>query len=212
MSKEQGEAMTEQQIQTDHFPERAKPVIEAINRIKGLGGEEYEGGTEKARRNPVKSDTGPILTEYARHATQILEMGTAYGLSALYMALASKAQVHTVEFDPTVAEQAQETLDQAGVLASVFSGTVADAAKVLDEKPDSPKFDLVFIDHNKTSYLPDFQAVEAHLADNAVVLADNVLDRWDECGDLVEYLQGREDYEVTILPTQAGLMVAERVE
>ena len=107
--KEQGETM----LNPEHFPESQRKIINLIEKLRGKGGEEYAGSTELARRNPVKDDTGPLLTFLAQNQNplRILEMGTAYGLSAAYLALgAPNARIVTVEFDAEVAQGTQTNL------------------------------------------------------------------------------------------------------
>ena|SRR3990167_273327 len=200
--KEQGETM----LNPEHFPESQRKIINLIEKLRGKGGEEYAGSTELARRNPVKDDTGPLLTFLAQNQNplRILEMGTAYGLSAAYLALgAPNARIVTVEFDAEVAEEAQANLDGAEINAEVFPGTVTQYAAQVD----GGKFGAVFIDHDKKSYLPDFLAVKNQLVPGALVVADNVNDRRAETSDFVEYMYAH--FKPTILPTQAGLLVAQ---
>lgn len=191
-------------LNPNQFPEDQRKIIEAIEKIRGQGGEAYEGSTDLARRNPVKEDTAPLLSAYVQPGMRVFEMGTAYGFSTLHMALGRPESITSVEFEPHVAAEAQTTLQEAEVPAFVFPGTVQEAARRLSPED---KFDLVFIDHDKASYLPDFVALEPHLRPSALILADNVNDRRRECQDFVEYVSGR--YNTVILPTQAGLLVAQ---
>ena len=63
------------------------------------------------------------------------------------------------------------------------------------------------MDHDKGSYLKDFQLLEPKLPPGAVILADNVNDRRSECADFVDYMQQK--YGATILATECGLLVAQ---
>lgn len=188
------------------FREDQREILKVIERIRGQGGEEYSGGSELARRNPVKADTAPILTAYAaiKRPQNVFEMGTAYGFSALHIGLGSpESQIYTIEFNGDVAVEAQQNLDDAGLKSEVYPGTVVEYLDRLDE---DTKYDFVFIDHDKKSYIRDFLLVEQRLAPGALILADNVNDRRRECGDFVDYMI--EKYDATILPTEAGLLVA----
>lgn len=179
-------------------------IHEVINRLKGKGGEEYQGSgsaEHKSRRNPVKEDTFRILTatSFLWQPRRVFEMGTAYGLSACLIGLGSpQSEIITVEFDPEVAQQAQMNLDEAGLNVSVLAKSVA-------EIDDLPALDYVFIDHDKGSYLPDFQHIEQFLASGALVLADNVIDRARETAPFREYVEAK--YETQLLETQAGLLM-----
>lgn len=193
-------------LNPDHFPPDQRRIVEIIERVRGHGGEAYEGSTDLARRNPVKPDTAPILTAYANMylPKRVFEMGTAYGFSALHIGLGCRvSQIDTVEFDDAVAQEAQDTLREAGLKAMVFPGTVQQGIAFL---PEDARYDMVFIDHDKKSYLPDFLAIEPFLNPGCIVLGDNVNDRRAETADFVEYMQN--EYGATIMPTQAGLLVA----
>ena len=199
----------EPMLNKEHFPESKHRLIDAIERIRGQGGEEYEGGSELARRNPVKPDTAPLLTSLVEGRSRILELGTAYGFSTLHLAWHG-ADILTVEFDEAVAEQAQDTLNQAGVSAVVSAGTAKDIVHRLELDRAPATFDTIFLDHDKSQYLADFQRFEQHLEVGALILADNVNDRRAECGDFVEYVLDK--YGGYTIPTEAGLLVAETTE
>lgn len=195
-------------LDVNHFPEEKRQIVELIEEVRDHPGhgEPYEGSSEKAGRHPVKPDTTAILSTYAKlkEPRHIVEMGTAYGFSTLYLGFGSpKSHITTYEFDQRVAAEAQEILDRAGLDADVVPGTVGENIRRLDMKPF---VDLVFIDHNKGSYLIDFKAIEKYLAPNAIILADNVNDRRSECQDFVSYME--EKYGAEIIPTGAGLLVA----
>ncbi|KAM4696471.1 catechol O-methyltransferase A-like isoform 1-T1 [Rhinophrynus dorsalis] len=65
-------------------------------------------------------------------------------------------------------------------------GSTSDLIPQLKKKLDIEKFDLVFIDHWKASYLPDTKLLEEHglLQAGSVLLADNVI-----CPGAPEYLE-----------------------
>lgn len=189
------------------FNEREQAILRALESISDLGGEEYSGSTEKARRNPIKADTGPLMSEYARlkQPRHVLDIGTAYGKSLLYLGLGNPDAVFSgFEFDADVAKAAQRTVTEAGLNATVYPGTFEDM--LADAIQTGGKVDLASFDHDKKTYLPDFERLEEHLAPGALILADNVLDRYEECSDFVNYVLAK--YGGHIVPTEAGLLVA----
>jgi predicted O-methyltransferase YrrM len=189
-------------LNRDHFPPAVHRIVDAIERVRQRGGERYTAEGKIGYRNPVKRDTAPCLMSLtvAHRPGTILEIGTGYGLSALHFALANTgARVVTVELVPTVAEEAKQTFADAGLDYQVRVGVAADIIDEMDREVD-----MIFIDHQPSMYLPDFLHVEPKLAQNAVVLADNVIDRRDENSDFVEYVLDR--YGGVILPTQSGLL------
>lgn len=92
------------------------------------------------------SDDGPLLGVLARavQATRVLEVGTALGYTAAWLAYgAQAAQVDTIESDPSHAEQAKAQLLRAGV-ADRVRVHVGRSPRVLADF--DPPYDLVFYD------------------------------------------------------------------
>ena len=67
-------------------------------------------------RNPIREDTGQILVDITSKASpkRVLEIGTAHGLSTLYLVCGLKkelnAVIDTIEFDGQVAESTQQRM------------------------------------------------------------------------------------------------------
>jgi predicted O-methyltransferase YrrM len=110
-------------------------------------------------------------------ARRILEIGTAYGYSALHWCEAAPwAQLVTVEIDAARAAVAQSYFAEAGVRERVQL-FVGDALDVLQQGSVGGTFDFVFIDAAKGKYLAFFQAVLPLLSPRALIVSDNVLFR-----------------------------------
>lgn len=107
---------------------------------------------------------------------RVLEIGTAIGYSTLYIAANSAADVEIVTL-----ELSDERADEAEnfIARSRFAGQIAvvrgDAGENILRQ--SGRFDLVFIDAAKGQYPDYFRKVYPLLAEDAVVVADNVLFR-----------------------------------
>lgn len=107
---------------------------------------------------------------------RVLEIGTAIGYSTLYIAANSAVDVEIVTL-----ELSDERADEAeGFIArSRFAGQIAvvrgDAGENILRQ--SGRFDLVFIDAAKGQYPDYFRKIYPLLAEDAVVIADNVLFR-----------------------------------
>lgn len=189
-------------------------TLKVIQRLEAMPkqGERYEGGSDMARRNPIRGDTGWLLYSLVLAAKpfHILEIGTAYGLSTCYLGAAlpnSGATIHTIEFDPEVAKQAQTNLDEAKVRAKVWAG---DALQVIPDMKGKviAKFGVVFLDADKSSYLRYLGALKDAdlLMPNALILADNVIDRAHEVKDFMNFVKVLPH---TVLQTECGLLVAQ---
>ena len=131
----------------------------------------------------VEPDTARLLRSLviATGAKKILEIGTAIGYSALWMAqaLPPGGQLISLEIDQSRAATARANIERAG-LATTVSVIVGDASRFL-HKVAGP-FDLIFQDGDKTLYEALLDRLVDHLRPGGVLVTDNVL--WD--GEVVE--------------------------
>ena len=122
---------------------------------------------------PVVGELLYILT-VSTGAQRILELGTATGYSAIYLAEAcrqSNGKVVTWEIDPGMAARARKNAEKAGV-GKLVDVRVGDALSAI--KASVGTFDLIFIDIEKSDYaraLPDLSRI---IAKGGLLLADNV--------------------------------------
>jgi predicted O-methyltransferase YrrM len=143
-------------------------------------------------RNPVREVVGEGLTALVGnlqlskpHQIVGVELGTALGRSGLHMALGGMRNLYTVEFDTDAAETAKANFDAAGLATySVYNG---DSGEFTENYNGAP-VDLLFVDHAKERYLPDFKNIESHLTDDALILMDNSFNRQPETKDAVAYV------------------------
>ncbi len=107
-------------------------------------------------------------------AKRILELGTFTGYSSISMALAlpPDGRVITCDVDEETTEIARRYAQEAGVVDRIDyrTGPALDTIAGLDGE-----FDLVFIDADKPNYLNYYEAVLPKLADDGLLIADNVL-------------------------------------
>jgi predicted O-methyltransferase YrrM len=124
----------------------------------------------------VVPETGALLhvLALARGARRILEVGTAIGVSTLYLAraLPEGGQIVSFEIDPERHEAARGYLDRAGLLDRADL-RLQDAREGLAELDG--QFDMAFIDGVKTQYGEYFELLVPLLAAGAVLVVDNVL-------------------------------------
>lgn len=151
-----------------HFREFIPPREELLLKL------EEEARSEKI---PI---VGPVVGELlfllarVTQARQILELGTATGYSAIYLARGSEPQngrVVTLESDPQMAARARNNFAQAGLgeRVEVRRGE----ALVLMDGLAGP-FDLIFLDIDKESYLPALDRSHRLLRLGGLLIADNV--------------------------------------
>ncbi|MFD1038568.1 O-methyltransferase [Virgibacillus byunsanensis] len=107
----------------------------------------------------------------------ILEIGTAIGYSALRMSQAyPKTSIITIERDKKRYEQAIHNikmLDKQENIHVIFG----DALEKISEMPANSSFDLIFIDAAKGQYKRFFELTTHFLAENGIIISDNVLFR-----------------------------------
>jgi caffeoyl-CoA O-methyltransferase len=107
-------------------------------------------------------------------ARRVLELGTFTGYSSISMASALPPDGHiiTCDVDPDATEIARRYMDESGFgdKIEIRLGSAFETIATL-EGP----FDLVFIDADKPSYKAYYEAALPLLAENGLVIADNVL-------------------------------------
>jgi predicted O-methyltransferase YrrM len=127
---------------------------------------------------PLSREQGVYAHLVARSikAKRIVEFGTSFGVSAIYLAAAVRDNggglVIGSEFIASKAERARANIEEAG-LTDVVEVRVGDAMETLADP--GGEIDLLLIDGSKDLYLPILKMLAPHLRVGGVVLADNVL-------------------------------------
>lgn len=127
----------------------------------------------------VDRDSGRVLAALAAGRRRIVEVGTAYGYSTLWLALGQPADGMIVTIDPdrSRTDLARGWWRQAGIAderITVVTAKALEAFGASDPALAGP-FDLAFIDALKPEYSAYLDALVPRLAPGALVVADNVL-------------------------------------
>lgn len=141
-------------------------------------------GPEEAERRidemllPVGRATGTLLNLLAKEACarRILEIGSSFGYSTVWLAEAARAvhgKVISLELKAAKTEYATAQLARAG-LADFVEFRVGDALASLAAL--AGPFDLVLIDLWKNLYVPVFELLHPKLAPGALIVADNMVE------------------------------------
>jgi Predicted O-methyltransferase len=169
---------------------------------------------------------GRVLAALAADRRRIVEVGTAFGYSTLWMALAQPAGGTIVTLDPdrSRTDRARGWWREAGIPDEQIRVINRPALEAFAAGPAEPTlggpFDLVFIDALKDEYGAYLQALRPRLAPRALIVADNVL--WSGAvADTASSRSGAAElrafnaavladpgFVATILPVGDGLLVA----
>ncbi len=107
---------------------------------------------------------------------KIIECGTLFGYSTVQMAqaLPQGAHIFTIEKDLAAAEQARQSFRECGV-SDRISLLVGHVEAKLAELEVSGPFDMIFIDHNKSSYHSTLIWAEKNIRRGGLIIGDNTL-------------------------------------
>jgi predicted O-methyltransferase YrrM len=158
----------------------------------------------------IGPDTGTLLNVLIKGARSrsIVELGTSYGHSTVFLAEAARAcDGHVVSIDVCAQKQryAREQLAEAG-LDAVVDFVTGDAREVLAAMPGP--LDFVLIDLWKDLYIPCFDLVYPKLAEGAFVVADNILfpDMFRaEMNAYRQHVREQRGIESVLLPVGSGI-------
>lgn len=156
---------------------------------------------------PITAEQGKFLYLTARliGARTIVEFGTSFGISALYLASAARANGGRFigsEMEPKKLAAARANLAEAG-LEGVAEVREGDAMKTFADL--SAPIDLVLLDGWKDVYLPMIQMLRPKLRKGAAVLADNIFTFPKELASYVAFMRDPANgFESTTLPLGHG--------
>ena len=185
---------------------------------------------ERAAADPrvpiLDRSSGRVLATLTADRRRIVEVGTAFGYSTLWMALAQPrgGTIVTIDPDTSRTDRARGWWREAGVpddQITVINAPALDAFAARDPALGGP-FDLAFIDALKDEYVAYVEAILPRLSPGAMVVADNVLwsgrvsgDRPADPSDGTDALRAFNDrllrdprFVASILPVGDGLLVA----
>lgn len=162
----------------------------------------------------IPEETGQLLylTARATKAHSIVEFGTSFGASTIYLACAVKdnggGKVISSEIEVHKAEIARDNLALCG-LSDIVEVRVGDALRTLSE--DLPIVDMIFLDGWKNLYLPLLRILEPRLRIGGAVLADNMHSFPEELRPYLDYIsQPNADYSSAVLPIGDGIAYSVR--
>jgi predicted O-methyltransferase YrrM len=159
----------------------------------------------------VGPQTGRLINILARSlkAPRILELGTSYGYSGIWLAEAARAsggQVITIELQDYKSDYARDMAAKAG-LADAIDFKVGDAVAMIAELPFG--LDFVLLDLWKDLYVPCLEAFYPKLNPGAIIVADNMLHPGGE--EVKRYgkaVRAKPGMTSVLLPVGSGLEIS----
>ncbi len=174
----------------------------------GLSSEDFQSSQDTALSLAITPETGRFLRNMvlAHGPARILELGSSYGVSTLYLADAlctmGRGTVVATELDPDKCAHLRAHVRTAGVEVHVDlrEGDVFQTVAELDGT-----FDMVFIDVWADAYLPLFRQTERLLRPGSIVLADNMYTAEDAVRPYKQYLDDNPRFSTSTLGFESGV-------
>jgi predicted O-methyltransferase YrrM len=172
-----------------------------------------DGGLRDTLLLAVGPETGRLLNGLVKGegATRLLELGTSFGYSTVWLAEAARetgGTVVSIEAHPAKHAYAVEQLAGVG-LDPVADLRLGDALDVLITL-DGP-FDFVLLDLWKELYVACFDLLLPRLAVNALIVADNMTfpeHARDHAATYRRHLRGTGRFDSVLLPIGEGLEIS----
>jgi predicted O-methyltransferase YrrM len=163
----------------------------------------------------VSEEDGRFLRVMAASsgAKQALEIGTAFGYSAIWIGLGLRqtgGHLTTIEYDATRAKKASDNIRRAG-LTDVVTVVAGDGFKEIPRL--TGEFDFVFLDAWKRDYQRFFDLVFPRLRPRGLFLAHNVVNKQTEMRDFLGTIQNDPKLFTTIVaPSGEGMSVSYKLK
>ena len=163
----------------------------------------------------VSEEDGRFLRVMAASsgAKQALEIGSAFGYSAIWIGLGLRqtgGHLTTIEYDAARARKAVDNIRRAG-LADVVSVVAGDGFKEIPKL--TGEFDFVFLDAWTRDYKRFFDLVFPRLTPRGVFLAHNVVKKQDDMRDFLGTIQNdRRLFTTIVTPSGEGMSVSYKLE
>ncbi|MFQ5413477.1 MAG: O-methyltransferase [Phycisphaerae bacterium] len=152
----------------------------------------------------------------ATRATRVVEIGTSYGYSALWIASALAEQgsdgapgrLVTIDHDKRKTDAARGNVADAGLDGYVEcrTGTALDVLRDV-----AAPIDLVLNDADKAHCIEYVTSLAGKLRDRGVVLTDNTVTHADQLAEFVCWVRDRDDFFSTHVPIGNGMEMSVKV-
>jgi len=165
---------------------------------------------------PVGKDVGQFLNTLVKSAKSktILEIGTSYGYSTVWLAEAAShtgGKVITLEIDEQKVAFAKKKIEEAG-LEDYVEFRIGNALESIQNAKEA--FDFVLLDIWKELYVPSFELFLPKLEHGAYVVADNMMsppNHHKEASIYRRKVKVSQIFDTILLPIGSGIEVSRKV-
>jgi len=143
---------------------------------------------------------------------KLVEVGTSYGFSGLFLASAARANggvLHTFDIEPRKHEVASKHFARAG-LDEVVTLHTGDAARELNVLDDGVEF--AFLDAAKPETCDYWKVLEPKLAGRCLITVDNTSTHPEALAEFLELIEQREDFTTADVPIGNGFSLSVRTD
>ena len=162
----------------------------------------------------IPRKTGILLNTFIKmmNIQNALEIGTSNGYSGLWLAKALKktgGKLTTIEYYEKRQSIAIENFKKCSV-NDIIKPLQGSACEILEALPDDEIFDFVFIDANKREYVKYFELVKPHLAQKALIRADNITSHAEKVQTFIDAIDADDEFQYEIVELPGGILIAYR--
>lgn len=191
------------------FHDMPQAIRARMHYLEEIDRQDRRDGTHRLHRlRQIPPETGKFLAIMAANAPQgrIIEIGASAGYSALWLALACRANGRTLttfEILPEKVKLATETFAQSGVTDLVT--LVHDDAR--EHLAAMTKIAFCFLDAEKELYGDCYDLVVPNLVPGGLLVADNAISHGDAMRDVLDYALQDTRLDALIVPVGKGLLL-----
>ena len=185
-----------------------------------------QDGKEGINVGPFEGRLLQVLVKMNRVKT-IVEVGTLYGYSALWMAraLPEDGKIYCLEYSEEICAKAKQLLSDTEVSRKI-EFVLGDATETLETLNEKGPFDMAFIDANKGGYVKYLDWAEKNIKTGGIIVGDNTFlfghifgsekssisniseTQIEVMKSFNKRLSNSELYDSVIIPTAEGMTVA----
>ena len=163
----------------------------------------------------IDRKTGALLHYLiiATGAKSVLEIGTSNGYSGIWITKALEktgGKLTTIEYYDKRQSIALENFKKCGTF-DIVRPLQGSACEILESLSSDEKFDLVFIDANKSEYVKYFELAKPHLNNNAIIIADNITSHPEKVQTFIDAVSEDENFVHEIIHVPGGILFARKV-